>query len=121
MRAEDGTAQAPERLQWAREAGPGLAAQVEEAVAVFRSPAFYDGERSLAAFLVIAGALELASLPFFPASFDLLNYEPASPVDGSRQLVQAARDAGRNMFLEMFNGSRRLPQRHPPGRRPGAA
>ncbi len=67
-----------ERLQWAWEEGPRLAAQVEGAVATFRSPAFYDGEESLAAFLVIAQALELASLPYFPARLDLLSYESAS-------------------------------------------
>ena len=33
----------PDRSQWALAEGPGLAAQVEAAKAVFRSPAFYDG------------------------------------------------------------------------------
>jgi len=93
---------ASERLRWAQEEGPRLAAQIEEAVAVFRSTAFYDGERSLAAFLCIAGALELASLPSFPARLDLLSYEPASSVDGSRQLLKAVRDAEHNLFLDVF-------------------
>ena len=97
-----------ERLQWAWEEGPGLAAQVEAAVATFRSPAFYDGGKSLAAFLVIAQALELASLPYFPARLDLLSYEPAIPVDRSRDLLRAARDPNYNMFLEIFrNGGGR--------------
>jgi len=93
---------ASERLRWALEEGPRLAAQIEEAVAVFRSPAFYDGERSLVAFLCIAGALELASLPTFPARFDLLSYEPASSLDGSRQLLEAARDPEHNLFVDVF-------------------
>lgn len=98
-----------ERLRWALEEGPRLAAQIEEAVAVFRSPAFYDGERSLAAFLCIAGALELASLPTFPARFDLLSYEPASSVDGSRQLLEAVRDAEHNLFLDVFRRGALIP------------
>ncbi|MCX6032741.1 MAG: radical SAM protein [Chloroflexi bacterium] len=92
----------PERVQWAWAEGPKLAAQVEAAKAVFRSPAFYDGERSRAAFLVIAQALELVSLPYFPAQFDLLSYQPALPVDSSRHLLQAVRDPGRNMLLDIF-------------------
>lgn len=91
-----------ERLRWAWEAGPRLAAQVEGAVAAFRSKPYYDGERSLAAFTVIAQALELASLPYFPARFDLLSYEPALPVDSSRDLLKAARDPARNMLTELF-------------------
>jgi len=104
-RGADGDRVASERLRWALEEGPRLAAQIEEAVAVFRGPAFYDGERSLAAFLCIAGALELASLPTFPARFDLVSYEPASSVDGSRQLLNAVRDGERNLFLDVFQRS----------------
>ncbi|MBN1964200.1 MAG: radical SAM protein [Anaerolineae bacterium] len=91
-----------ERLRWAWQEGPGLAAQVQAAKAVLCSPLFYDGEKSLAAFLVVAQALELASLPYYPARFDLLNYEPALPVDSSQHLLQAARDPGRNMLVEIF-------------------
>lgn len=98
-----------ERLRWSWEEGPRLAAQVEGAVSAFRSPAFYDGERGLAAFLVIAQALELASLPYFPARFDLLSYEPALPVDRSRDLLQAARDPTRNMFLDIFRRGALIP------------
>ena len=100
---------ASERVRWALEQGPRLAAQIEEAVAVFRSPAFYDGERSLAAFLCIAGALELASLPAFPARFDLLSYDPASSVDDSRQLLKAVRDAECNLFLDVFRRGTLIP------------
>ncbi|MBM3135368.1 MAG: radical SAM protein [Chloroflexi bacterium] len=92
----------PEGIQWALAEGPALAAQIEAAKAVFRTPAFYDGEKSLAAFLVIAQSLDLASLPFYPAQLDLLNYYPASPVDSSRTLLPAVRDPQHNMFLDIF-------------------
>ena len=92
----------PERVRWALERGPELANKVEGAKAVFRSPAFYDGPQSLAAFETIIQSLELASLPFFPAQLDILNYIPASPVDSSRSLLQAVRDPRHNMFLDIF-------------------
>jgi len=92
----------PERVSWALDQGPELATKVEDAKVVFRSPAFYDGPQSLAAFKVIVQSLELASLPFLPAQLDLLNYLPASPVDSSRSLLQAVRDPRHNMFLEIF-------------------
>jgi anaerobic magnesium-protoporphyrin IX monomethyl ester cyclase len=92
----------PVKIQRTLEQRAGIAAQVEQAKAVFRSPAFYDGETSLAAFGVIGRALELASLPFAPARLDLLKYEPASPVDSSRSLLQAVRDPQHNMFLHLF-------------------
>ena len=92
----------PERVRWALERGHELATKVEDAKAVFRSPAFYDGPQSLAAFEIIVQSLELASLPFFPAQLDLLNYIPVSPVDSSRSLLQAVRDPRHNMFLEIF-------------------
>ncbi len=92
----------PEGILWAWAEGPGLAAQVAAAKAVFRSPAFYDGEKSLAAFAVMAQSLAVASLPFHPAQLDLLNYQPASPVDSSRALLSAVRDLRHNMFLDLF-------------------
>jgi hypothetical protein len=92
----------PKGLQWVWAEGPGLAARVEAAKAVYRSPAFYDGEKSLPAFLTIVRALDMASLPFQPAQLDLLNYQPASPVDDSRSLMQAVRDEQHNIFLGVF-------------------
>jgi anaerobic magnesium-protoporphyrin IX monomethyl ester cyclase len=91
-----------EKIEWALAEGPRLAAQVESAKGVFRSPAFYDGPASLEAFTVIAQSLELASLPFHPAQIDLLYYQPASPVNSSRYLLQGARDAEHNLFLDVF-------------------
>jgi hypothetical protein len=92
----------PPKIQRGLEHRAGIAAQVEQAKAVFRSPEFYDGETSLAAFGVIGRGLELASLPFAPARLDLLKYEPASPIDSSRSLLQAVRDPKHNMFLHLF-------------------
>jgi len=92
----------PVKIQRALEQRAGIASQVEQAKTIFRSPAFYDGETSLAAFGVIGRALELASLPFAPARLDLLKYEPASPVDSSRSLLQAVHDPQHNMFLDLF-------------------
>jgi anaerobic magnesium-protoporphyrin IX monomethyl ester cyclase len=91
-----------ERVEWALAQGPGLAARIDQAKEVFRSPAFYDGQASLGAFECLVQALELASLPYYPARCDFLNYIPASPVDRSRSLLQAARDPRYNMFLEIF-------------------
>ncbi len=92
-----------DRVRWALAEGPRLAAEIEQAVAVVRSPAFLDGPTGLQAFLVIGQSLELASLPFYPAGLNLLSYTPASPVNSSRSLLQAVRDSQHNMFLDIFN------------------
>ncbi len=93
----------PDRIRRALEQGAGLAGQVEQAKAIFRSPAFHDGEASLEAFGVIVRSLELASLPFAPAQLDLLHYVPASPLDSSRSLLEAVSDSQHNMFLDLFS------------------
>ena len=96
------TAALRQKTEWAFAEGPRLAGQIESAKAVFRSPAFYDGESSLEAFTVIMQSLELASLPFHPAQLDFLYYQNASPVDSSRYLLQGARDPQHNLFLDIF-------------------
>jgi radical SAM superfamily enzyme YgiQ (UPF0313 family) len=92
----------PPHIAWAFAEGPALAAQIENAKAVFRSPDFYDGEKSLDAFTTIMQSLELASLPFHPAQLDFLYYTPAAPLDSSRQLLQGVRDTQHNIFLDIF-------------------
>jgi hypothetical protein len=92
----------PEAVQWALARGPQLAAQVETALGTIRSDAFLDGPGGLQAFLVIAQCLELASLPFHPASLALSGYIPPAPPDSSRRLLRAARDAQSNIFLDIF-------------------
>jgi len=90
------------KIAWAFAEGPRLAAQIDASKTVFRSPAFYDGAQSLAAFTVVMQSLELASLPFQPAQLDFLSYTPALPVDNSGYLVQGARDPEHNLFFDIF-------------------
>ncbi len=92
----------PEKVQWARSYGSTLASQIQEAMRVLRSDAFLDGPTGLQAFLTIDQSLELASLPFFPAKLGLLEYTPAVPVDSSRHLLRAVRNARHNMFLDIY-------------------
>lgn len=82
--------------------GPCLVAQVEGAKAVFRSPAFFDGEASLPAFLTIAQSLDLASLPFAPTALGLTNFVPPVPADSSRSLLSIVEDPQCNIFLDFF-------------------
>ncbi len=91
-----------EQLLWALEYGPGLAAEVERAKAVIRSEAFYDGAESLSAFETVMQCLEIASLPFYPASLHLQSYVSAYPVDSSASLLQAVRDPYHNIFLDIY-------------------
>jgi anaerobic magnesium-protoporphyrin IX monomethyl ester cyclase len=92
----------PELIQWALRNGPQLAAQVDGAKRVIRSDAFFDGPTGVRAFQTIADCLQLASLPFFPASLTLQSYEAAEPVDSSRALLHAVRDPQHNMFLDLY-------------------
>jgi len=91
-----------EQLLWALAEGPRLVAEVEAAVGVLRSDAFYDGPRARAAFLTVAQSLELASLPNYPASLELTRYTPPVAVDASRSLLAAAADPVQNIFLPLF-------------------
>ena len=92
----------PETLRQALSRGPELAAQVEEAKAVIRSDAFLDGPGGLRAFLIMAQSLDVASLPFYPASLGFSTYAPPSPVDRSRSLLAAVGDPRVNIFLDIF-------------------
>ena len=100
--AARGPAPNPEAIQWALRNGPQLAAQVESAKHTLRSDAFFDGPVGLRAFQVIADCLDLASLPYFPASLQLQTYEAAAPVDSSRALLHAVRDPQHNIFLDLY-------------------
>jgi radical SAM superfamily enzyme YgiQ (UPF0313 family) len=91
-----------ERVRWALTHGPWLAGQVEDAVRTIRSDAFLDGPTGVAAFEIVAQSLEVASLPFYPASLDLTAYLPPAPVDSSRSLLQLVADGQRNLFLDLF-------------------
>lgn len=108
LRAQAGARRKPgvqppvESLEWALSQGDRLADQVESAVAVYRSPAFYDPDRSEAAYRVILDSLELASLPFYPARLDLGGYTAALLEDSSQSLLALVRDPRRNMFIDIF-------------------
>ncbi len=91
-----------EAVQWALSHGPQLADQVEAAVDVIRSDAFFDGPSGLRAFECVLQCLEIASLPFYPASLGLSSNVPPLPVDSSRNLVQMVSDPQRNLFLDIF-------------------
>ncbi len=101
-RARRGPLPPPNLIQWALQSGPMLAQEVERAVDVMRSEAFFDGPIGLRNFQIIIESLELASLPFFPANLNLQNYVAAGPVDSSRFLLQGVKDEQHNMFLEIY-------------------
>ncbi len=90
-----------EEIKWALAHGPQLAAQVEAAVEVIRSDAFFDGLASLRAVECVVRCLEVASLPFYPASLGLSSNVPPLPVDSSRNLLQMVSDPQRNLFLDL--------------------
>lgn len=92
----------PEQIAHALQQGPKLAKQVARAKSVLRSTAFYDGPTGLRTFQIVAECLEIASLPFFPASLHFQSYQAAVAVDNSRDLLRGVKDAGRNMFLDLY-------------------
>lgn len=91
-----------EHVLWALKEGERIAQNVEDAKCIIRSEQFFDGETSLPAFETIIQALEIASLPFFPASLTLQTYISAYPTDSSAALLQAVRDERHNIFLDLF-------------------
>ncbi|MEO8397099.1 MAG: cobalamin-dependent protein, partial [Chloroflexota bacterium] len=91
-----------DHVLWALKQGEQLAQEVEQAKAIIRSERFFDGEISLPAFETIIQSLEVASLPFYPASLTLQTYVSASPTDSSAALLQAVKDENHNIFLDLF-------------------
>lgn len=96
------TGPTPDVVQWALETGPQVARRVEKAKSVIRSEAFFDGPIGLRNFETIAQALEIASLPFFPANLHMQSYEAAGPVDSSRYLLDGVKDSHHNIFLDIY-------------------
>ena len=106
---------APDRVQWALKQGPVIAVKVEKAKSVLRSPQFYDGETSLPAFLTISDALEINSLAYYPAHFDLSGFSDAFRPDSSEDLLKSCRSPEINPFYEIFqNGIIQDLKRSPP-------
>jgi len=91
-----------EQVQWALSEGPSLANEVQRAKRIMRSEEFFDGEKSLSAFETVIKCLEIASLPFYPASLNLQTYISAYPTDGSKSLLQGVKDEDHNIFLDIF-------------------
>lgn len=89
-------------IEWALRSGPQLVAQVEQAKQTIRSDVFFDGPLGLRAFRIVVEALEMASLPFYPAALHLQSYQAAGPVDSSRSLLQLVRDQKTNIFLDIY-------------------
>ncbi|MEM7126909.1 MAG: radical SAM protein [Chloroflexota bacterium] len=92
----------PDQIRWAIQKGPQIANQIEKAKEGIRSTAFYDGPIGLRNFQIMAEALELASLPYFPASLHLQSYEAAGPVDSSKTLLELVQDRQTNIFINLF-------------------
>ena len=95
----------PERIRWALEAGPGLAKKVERAKSGIRSSAFYDGPIGLEMLGTLLDCLEIANLPFHPASLHFQGYDSAGPPDNSHFLLHGVRDDQHNMFLDIYRRS----------------
>lgn len=92
-----------EVVRWALKEGPKLVAQVETAKNIIRSDAFFDGPIGKQALQTVAQNLEIASLPFYPASLHLQSYEAACAVDSSAALLHGVRDPNHNMFLDIYD------------------
>ncbi|MDZ4721554.1 MAG: radical SAM protein [Roseiflexaceae bacterium] len=91
-----------DQVLWALNYGMQIAAQVERAKATLRSTAFFDGPIGLSAFETITDALQIASLPFFPAALEIGTYRPAMTADSSANILHEARDPQVNMLIELY-------------------
>lgn len=101
-RAHQSPTPSPEQIQWAINHGSHLAQRVENAKEGMRNPSFFDGPVGLQNFQTVVECLEVASLPFYPASLHLQSYEAAGSVDSSRELLELVRNPETNMFLQIF-------------------
>jgi hypothetical protein len=91
-----------EAVRWAIRNGSMLAEKVEKAKSTIRSPAFYDGPRSLEAFLTLTQCLGVVSLPYYPAELEFTRFRPAHPENQSRALLKAVKDPRTNPFIAFF-------------------
>jgi anaerobic magnesium-protoporphyrin IX monomethyl ester cyclase len=89
-------------VAWALARGPQVAARVEQAKRTIRSAAFFDGPIGRDAIETIADALQVASLPFFPAALELSTYRPALTADSTRNILREAGDPQINMLLDIY-------------------
>lgn len=82
--------------------GPAIAARVERAKKILRSPAFFDGPIGREALMTVVDALQIASLPFFPAALELGTYRPARTADSASNILSEVRDPQVNMLIDLF-------------------
>lgn len=82
--------------------GTAIAARVERAKKVLRSPAFFEGPVGRDALMTVIDALRIASLPFFPAALELGTYRPAQTADSTTSILREVRDPQVNMLIELF-------------------
>lgn len=92
----------PELVARALAEGPLVAARVEDAKRTIKSQAFFDGPTGLAALTTVDAALQIASLPFYPAALELTTYRPAHTADSSRAILREVRDPQVNMLIELY-------------------
>lgn len=52
--------------------------------------------------MTIVDALQIASLPFFPAALELSTYRPARTADSTRNILSEVRDPQVNMLIDLF-------------------
>jgi len=91
-----------EQVEWALREGPSLANDIQHAKSIMKSEDFFDGEKSLGAFETVIKCLEIASLPYYPATLNLQTYIAAYPTDGSKSLIEGVQDENHNIFLDIF-------------------
>jgi anaerobic magnesium-protoporphyrin IX monomethyl ester cyclase len=91
-----------DQIAWALAEGPRLIERVERAKQTLRSPAFFDGPLGLEAITTVAEALQLASLPFYPAALELSTYKSALTPDSSRNILRESRDPQMNLLIEQY-------------------
>lgn len=91
-----------ERVAWALDHGPRIAAEVEAAKRTFRSEAFFEGPIGLAALETIVAALEVASMPFYPAALEINTYRAALTPDSTRNILREVRSSDLNMLRPIY-------------------
>jgi anaerobic magnesium-protoporphyrin IX monomethyl ester cyclase len=92
-----------QQVEWALKHGPQIAAEIERAKRIMRSPAFFDGPIGRDAIELIDKALQIASLPFFPAGLEISSYRSALPPNSTRNILHEVRDPQINMLREIFS------------------
>lgn len=102
-RAPARSAAAPRELvAQALRLGPKIAARIERAKQIIRSEAFFDGPIGLDAFTTVVDALQIASLPFFPAALEISTYRPAKTADSAANILSEVRDPQVNMLIDIY-------------------